>query len=108
MNDLTDIEKIGRMLCKSYYCGELKPGSCDEAICVEAVIKNHTGMLELMSGFLSRAHVAQRIRSLGAGYISGIYDSIDGREVVLRVNEVAMYAAVGARYRDMIKKVIAS
>lgn len=108
MNDLTSIEKIGRMLCKDYYNGTIQPGSCEEAMCVEAVIKNHIGMLELMSGLLSKAHVAQRIRSLGAGYIFGIYDSIDGREGMLRVNEVAMYAAVGAKYRDIIKKVIAS
>lgn len=106
MNDLTDIEKIGRMLCKDYYNGTIQPGSCEEAICIESVIKNNTGMLELMSGLLSHAHVAQRIRSLGAGYITGIYDSIDGRENTLRVNEVAMYAAVGARYRDIIKKAL--
>lgn len=104
MQDLTKLEKVGRMLCSDYYNGRLIPSATLWAKVVESVIKNNTAMLELMSGVLSHAGVAQRTSKLGVGYLSGVYYSIDGREEMIRLVEVAMYAAVGARVQRILKR----
>lgn len=111
---LTDIERTGRYLCKAYFNGELPPSAqcvCKDlkrvAECVERVLLNEKAggggtWLALMSGDLAKLRSNERARQLGVGVIPLIY-SIDGRDDVVRVCEVAMYAAVGKSFMELIR-----
>lgn len=98
---LTDLEKVGRYLCKAYYNGELRPSET-LATCVEECARNNSIWLSLLSGDLTHLNKPARYRVTGGRALREELLSIDGCGEV-SVLEVALYAAVGKKLLELLK-----